>query len=57
MEICKQQSENEIREMEICKQQSEIEMRNLPDISIYGYVTVDRFMRYGRLSGRCKFFF
>jgi len=24
--------------MEICKQQSEIEMRHLPAISIYGYV-------------------
>jgi len=26
------------KEMEICKQQSEIEMRNPPAISIYGYV-------------------
>jgi len=24
--------------MEICKQQSEIEMRHLPTISVYGYV-------------------
>jgi len=28
--------------MEICKQQSEIEMRHLPVISIYGYVVFDR---------------
>jgi len=33
--------------MEICKQQSEIEMRHLAVISIYGYVGVDRFKRYG----------
>jgi len=43
MEICKQQSEIEMRdkrEMEICKQQSEIKMRHL--------TAVDRFKRYGR---------
>jgi len=34
--------------MEICKQQSEIKMRHLP--------AVDRFIRYGRWSGRGKFF-
>jgi len=28
------------REMEICKQQSEIEIRHLPVISIYGYLSV-----------------
>jgi len=30
--------------MEICKQQSEIEMRHLPVISIYGYVGVAIFI-------------
>jgi len=34
--------------MEIWKQQSEIEMRHLP--------AIDRFKRYGRKSGRGKFF-
>jgi len=35
--------------MEICKQKSEIKIRHLP--------AVDRFKRYGRKSGRGKFFF
>jgi len=35
--------------MEICKQQSEIKIRHLP--------AVDSFNRYGRYSGRDKFFF
>jgi len=43
--------------MEICKQQSEIDMRHLPVISIYGYVDGRQIYKLWALEWAWQFFF